>query len=100
MVRKSRPDGGGPVPKELTLEQQLEAVDRYAERAYTNVLKLVKANKHAIIAMLKEGVREGFPQYGDAAFHKSFDELTIDQLQEIRDAGVYGVAKLTQGWPN
>lgn len=82
----------------MTLEEQLALCDRYADKAYVDVLRYVKRNRESIVAAARAGFIVGYEQYGDANWRKDFDALLKDMGEEIRDAVVYGVMIRSKGW--
>jgi len=82
----------------LSLEEQLAFTHRKKEQAFARTLRAMKTNRDAIIALMPEGIEEGFEDYGDDSWHRSHAELTTEQLKELRDACNYQLFKMRQGW--
>ena len=82
----------------MSLERQLKLCERHLDKAYVDLLRMVKARKKEIIELAKEGVILGYDKYGDESWNKTYAELQQDSMEEIRDALVYQAIKRSRGW--
>lgn len=83
----------------LTLEQQLEHFDRKAEQAYARCIRAFKDRRSEVLAEARRRLVDSHAEHGDRSFHKTFQELHQDELEEMADLVNYRLMKIHQGWP-
>ena len=82
----------------MTLEEQLDLADKYAEKAFASFLRFVKTHRQEIIAATRQGFIDGHEQYGDASWQKDYQTLLAECLAECRDGNAYMTIMRSRGW--
>ena len=83
----------------IPLDEQLQHFDRHCQQAYVQTLKAFKVRKPEILAEARKRMQEGYAAYGDTSFHKTYDQLRREELEEMADAIVYRLMRIRNGWP-
>ena len=80
----------------MNLDEQLEAFDMYAARAFELAVDDMMREHAAILALARDRLTEGASLYGDEIWRKSAGVLYDDMLEELADAVNYRVAAMWQ----
>lgn len=83
----------------MTLEEQLAYFDKHKSQALARSCRDYKNLKELVLAEARSRLVEGFATYGDASWSKTYTELRQDELEELADAVVYRVIRMSRGWP-
>ena len=83
----------------LSLEDQLQHFDRKAEQAYVKCLRSFKERKEDILAEARSRLINGFTTFGDTGWHRTYQELRREELEEAADMINYRLMRLRNGWP-
>ena len=85
----------------MTLDEQLEAFDRYFDKAWARRMRSLRDPdyKAKVKAESRRRLIANHPAYGDALFHRPYDELMREEVEEDADAPLYRIGRIVQGWP-